>query len=169
MLAQIKKKATEYFAKSLPKFWNWLAWEVLFNKKSEKENILQWFVRQFFAVDSSGKPSVTITILFFVMTLIAIVTAIELKVAFSTIVTINSDGGREIQLKGISDNFYYLLGGLSMVVTYFFNDREKRVHGAAKSEETPTNLLEAQNPLENFKDKAVETINIIKKVKTKTK
>ena len=58
-----------------------------FPKKDKDENFFQYLARQTLLSDSSGKPSWTLTILAFVMSLVGVVTYFACKVAISKIIT----------------------------------------------------------------------------------
>lgn len=86
----------------------------LFPKKNEDENIFQYIVRQFYFTDSRGYPSLTVTILFFVMGIVLAVTIIECKLALLT-------------QKGFSVSFLSLVISLAVVITTFYRQRQKGI------------------------------------------
>ena len=97
----------------------------LFPKKDKDENIFQYIARQALLSDSSGKPSWTLTILAFVMGLVGIVTYFACRVAISTVVIFDPATGAKVSegCKGFQPEFMYLIIGLSVVITFFFQQR----------------------------------------------
>jgi len=92
----------------------------MFPPKLQRENILQYILRQFFVPDSSGRPSITVSILFFVMAIVAAVTAVEIENAKVLV--------KEIP-HGFSSDFMYLVIGLSIVITGWYRQRQNKING----------------------------------------
>ena len=107
----------------------------LFPKKTEHENILQYLIRQLFIPDASGKPSITVTILFYVMLVVGIVTFVETKNA-QVITKQTQDNITISQPTGYSENFLYLIIGLSVVITSFYRGRQNKVGSSEEGEKT---------------------------------
>jgi len=96
----------------------------LFPKKSKYENIFQYIIRQFYIPDSRGYPSLTVTILVFVMILTAIVAHTEIVNAqFITMIK-----GVKAPV-GFSDTFIYWMIGLSVVITGWYRQRQNKANG----------------------------------------
>lgn len=97
-----------------------------FPEKKVTENFIQYMLRQIYFSDTSGRPSVTVTILLFVMFIVGIVAGIESTVALSQVKTVKPDGTTITMLKGFGSEFMYLMIALSVVITKYFNDRSER-------------------------------------------
>jgi hypothetical protein len=82
-------------------------------------------LRQLYVADSNGKPSITVTILFYVMTLLAVVTYIE---SINALKTIEVTTGETVTVapKGFSDAFMMMIIGLSIVVTTYYRQRQNK-------------------------------------------
>lgn len=92
----------------------------LFPPKNPAENILQYFMRQLLVADAKGNPSFTTTILAYVMILVGIVTYVEMKNAQILV------AGKPV---GFTDTFLYLIIGLSIVITGWYRQRQKKQEG----------------------------------------
>lgn len=109
--------------------------------KKSTENILQYIFRQFLLTDSTGHPSITVSILLFVMILVAWVTYTEVEMA-KTIVNQTP--------VGFSENFMYLIISLSVVITGFYRARQNK-HGSSEEGEARPGFVE--NVIEIVKGK----------------
>ena len=100
-------------------------------------------IRQLMMPDSSGNPSLTVTILFFVMGIVGVVTYVETKIALTYKMISTGDGSTSMALHGYSELFYWLLISLAGVVITYFNSREKRRKAAEGEQEDSmmTNLM----------------------------
>ena len=114
----------------------------LFPKKSVKENILQYIVRQFLMPDSSGRPSLTVTILVFVMAIVAVVCFVEIQLAQTIVTKVSKLGEKTTAPLGFSDNFLYLVIGLSIVITGWYRSRQNKINSNEPGE-TPAGVLGA--------------------------
>ena len=100
----------------------------LIPSKSKSENAIQYLLRQLYLSDSRGLPSITVTILFFVMGIVAAVTGLEIEMAkrmVETTVTMGTTITKTIKPLGFSDNYLYLVIGLSIVITSWYRIRQK--------------------------------------------
>ncbi len=101
--------------------------KVLFNKRQPQESIFNFLIRQFYFSDSNGKPSMHITILVFIMSMIGYMVIIESRVALSQVITQDPETKKIlIGMKGFSSEFIYLMITLATIVTAFFSSRSKR-------------------------------------------
>lgn len=137
--------------------------EKLFPRKTASENFIQYIVRQFYVADSNGKPSITTTILMFVMTLVAVIAGVEMTVALSHVKVTAANGTVTESLRGISSEFMYLLIALSVVITKFNNDRAARQGQGAQSGQTQSaGADQPTTTAESIIDKAVGVVTKIK-------
>lgn len=115
-----------------------------FPKKDRDENVCQYLARQVLLSDSSGKPSWTLTILAFVMGLVGIVTYFACKVAISKAITFDPATGAKVSesCKGFQPEFMYLIIGLSVVITFFFQQRaiSKSKDKSVEPDNTPVDI-----------------------------
>lgn len=111
----------------------------LFPKKNDKENIFQYLLRQLYVSDSAGRPSLTVTILMFVMSIVGVVTFVEIKNAI-TMVKYFDGAGKIIKIAphGFSDLFMYLVIGLSIVITGWYRQRQNKVFSNEPGEVLPS-------------------------------
>lgn len=101
-------------------------WTFAISKPNAKENVFQYMFRQLILTDSAGNPSWTVTVLFFVMIINAVVLYAEYQLALSPVMTYTPEGKIATwQLKGFSTEFYYLILSLSVVITGLFRARQK--------------------------------------------
>jgi len=105
-----------------------------FPRKGTNENVVQYILRQFYLTDSKGTPSLTITILFFVMVLVAIVTFVECQVALSWVYVYSAGALIGKHLAGFSVTFLSLIISLSVVITTFYRQRQNKVGSDEKGE-----------------------------------
>lgn len=119
----------------------------LFPKKGPKENIFQYILRQFLLSDSYGKPSWTITILVYTLGLVAFVAFIESKVALTTQTIYDVNSGKVISqgAKGFSSEFLYLVIGLSVIITAFFQSRSVKQAKEESQKETSITQVPENN------------------------
>ena len=101
--------------------------QFLFPVKNEKENIIQYIFRQFYICDSSGQPSLTVSVLFYVMILVAIITFVEVQNAKVWITQTLDDKTVLSKPLGFSDHFLYLAVILSGVVTTYYRSRQNKI------------------------------------------
>lgn len=112
-------------------------WWQIFSPRRPGENILQWAIRQLYLVDSSGNPSITVTILFYVMGIVGVVIGVSIDVALSDVTIM--DGEKVItQKRGFSPEIIYLVAGLSVIINMFFKARE----GLRKGQEGDDTFLD---------------------------
>ena len=97
----------------------------LFPTKNAQENVFQYILRQFLLSDSFGRPSWTVTILVYTMALVGAVSYVQFKVALSAVSTIDATGTHITMLKGFSSEYMYLVIGLSIIITAFYQKRSK--------------------------------------------
>ena len=136
----------------------------IFPPKKMTENFVQYIIRQTYLSDTSGRPSLTVTILLFVMGIVAYAAGTEFALALSKVTTIKPDGTTITAMKGFSSEFMYLLIALSVVITKYFNDRSARYmhNGVEVPANTPdTTELTPQTIIE----KAVGMVSKIKGAK----
>jgi hypothetical protein len=93
--------------------------------KTPQENILQYILRQFLISDSSGNPSITVTILIYVMVLIGVVAGVEVRNAM-TMVNFYDMAGHIARTapNGFSQPFLYLIISLSIVITSWYRIKQ---------------------------------------------
>lgn len=113
----------------------------LFPAIKESENFLQYIFRQLFIPDSKGKPSITVTILFFVMLMVGVVAYTETQNAQVMITQQTEDKVLITKPLGYTDNFYYLVILLSGTITAFYRSRQNKV-GSEEPGETKPGLLD---------------------------
>lgn len=99
----------------------------LFPRKKANENVVQYIIRQFYVPDSKGTPSLTVTILFFVMVLVSIVTFVECQIALSWVYSYAAGVLVNKQLTGFSVSFLSLIISLSVVITAFYRQRQRGI------------------------------------------
>jgi len=110
----------------------------LFPRKSENENVIQYILRQFYLSDSKGTPSLTVTILGFVMLIVGVVTIIEAKMALMPIQVLDATGKIvKTMPNGFSVSFLSLVISLSVVITAFYRQRQRGI------QETPDQVLDS--------------------------
>lgn len=114
----------------------------IFTKPNSREGLFQFILRQFMLSDSKGNPSWTITILVFVMLLIAYVTHYSTVIALSQIATLDPTTGKVIGtcLKGYATEFWYLIISLAVVITTAFNAKSAAQQAADTGVE-PTGIV----------------------------
>lgn len=105
-----------------------------FPRKGANENVVQYILRQFYLTDSKGTPSLTVTILFFVMVLVVIVTFVECQVALSWVYVYSAGVLIGKHLAGFSVTFLSLIISLSVVITTFYRQRQNKVGSDEKGE-----------------------------------
>lgn len=113
----------------------------LFPPKNEKENIFQYIIRQFYLCDTSGRPSLTVTILVYVMALVGIVTGVILNNSMFVTQMIAADGAVSINLFGIPDAFIYFVIGLSVVITGWYRQKQNKVGSDEPGEVIPSGII----------------------------
>lgn len=107
----------------LKKVWRWI-----FPKRSYKENLIQYIIRQFLVCDSNGVPSVTTTVLYYSMIIVAIVVWVEVKLALSSVETLNPETHLIVKgFKGFSTEFLWLIFVLVTIITAYAQARSKRI------------------------------------------
>jgi hypothetical protein len=94
----------------------------ILTKKSDSENIFQFGMRQFLPPDSGGKPSWQLLIVLWALVIMSFVTAAEIQVALSWVMTY-SDKGQVLTKKmhGFSEAFIYFImifGGIVSGLVY---------------------------------------------------
>jgi len=104
---------------------------------SDKEGVIGFVLRQVLLPDSSGQPSWTITITFYVLALIAMVSKYEFDMCKSLVEKFDPNTGMIISrtVKGFSTEYWALLGTLTVSITYLFRQRNKDINA---STEEPT-------------------------------
>jgi len=104
---------------------------------SDKEGVIGFVLRQVLLPDSSGQPSWTITITFYVLALIAMVSKYEFDMCKSLVEKFDPNTGMIISrtVKGFSTEYWALLGTLTVTITYLFRQRNKDINA---STEEPT-------------------------------
>lgn len=105
-----------------------------FPKKGVNENVIQYIIRQFYLTDSKGVPSLTVSILFFVMAIVAIVTFVECQIALSCVYVYSAGVLVGKHLAGFSITFLSLIISLSVVITTFYRQRQNKVGSDEKGE-----------------------------------
>jgi len=110
--------------------------------KNAKENLLQYIMRQFLIPDSSGNPSITSTILFFTMALIAAITLTEIKNSQVWISTVMDKTTTISKPLGFSDHFLYLIILLSGTITAYYRSRQNKLNSNEAGEKS-SNLISA--------------------------
>jgi len=95
-------------------------------KKTDTENIFQHAIRQLLPPDSSGKPSWQLFIVLWALVIMSYVTAAEIQVALSWVITY-SEKGQVLTKKmhGFSEAFIYFIMIFGGVVSGLFYKREK--------------------------------------------
>jgi hypothetical protein len=98
----------------------------ILTKKSDSENIFQFGMRQFLPPDSGGKPSWQLLIVLWALVIMSFVTAAEIQVALSWVMTY-SDKGQVLTKKmhGFSEAFIYFIMIFGGIVSGLFYKREK--------------------------------------------
>ena len=87
-----------------------------FPPKNLQENIFQYILRQFYLTDSKGNPSLTSTLVAYVMILVGIVSLVEIK-----------NAQLHDKVNGFSDMFMYLIIILSALLTREYRNRQKTI------------------------------------------
>jgi hypothetical protein len=87
-----------------------------FPPKNTQENIFQYILRQFYLTDSKGNPSLTSTLVAYVMILVGIVSLVEIK-----------NAQLHDKVNGFSDMFMYLIIILSALLTREYRNRQKTI------------------------------------------
>lgn len=151
-----KKTEAQEKPKKIDGFKNFL--RHAFPDKKLSENFAQYLFRQMYVPDSNGRPSITTSILMFVMILIGVVAATEITVALSRVTVTAPDGTVTTSLKGVGAEFMYLLIALSVVVTKFNNDRATRIAKEGVDQRGDAGTAGAEGII----DKAVEMVSKIK-------
>jgi len=105
------------------------------------EGIVGFTLRQILLPDSTGNPSWTITITFYVLALIAMVSKYEFDMCKSLVEKFDPNTGMIISrtVKGFSTEYWALLGTLTVSITYLFRQRNKDINASnenASSENT---------------------------------
>jgi len=100
----------------------------IFPRKGKNENVIQYILRQFYISDSRGNPSLTVTILVFVMAIVAAVTFVECRMALMMTYVYDA-AGRVIgsHPTGFSITFLSLVISMSAILTYFYRQRQNKV------------------------------------------
>lgn len=95
--------------------------QFIFVKPNEKESIIQWLLRNILIPDSSGTPSWTYTLSFWIMIIMSVVTTIEVKVATSLIKVMDPNTGKIIseQMKGFDQGFFICVVTLLGAIVFF--------------------------------------------------
>lgn len=107
-------------------------------KKTEQENIIQYFLRQLLVSDSYGNPSITTTILYFVMIIIGVVVWAEVKNSFQVVEVLDKEKGILTKgVKGFSSEFLYLVMSIAVVITYFYRSRQDKFGSEEPGEVIP--------------------------------
>lgn len=98
----------------------------LLTKKTETENIFQHAIRQLLPPDSGGKPSWQLFIVLWALVIMSYVTAAEIQVALSWVVTYSEKGHvLTKKMHGFSEAFIYFIMIFGGVVSGLFYKREK--------------------------------------------
>jgi hypothetical protein len=120
------------------------------------ESLFQFIIRQFLLPDSSGNPSITITISSIITAMSMYVVAISSKIAMTPIKKYDPITGKLIMvaLQGYPAEFWYFLITMFTAVTYLYKQRQD-AKSPIDSGDLDTNTILT---------KAVEIIN---KIKTK--
>ncbi len=112
------------FGKKIIKILRWL-----FPPKNKNENVFQYIIRQFWLCDSRGNPSITVTILVYVLVLVGSVAWIEsmnaIKMKTTEIVKASGEIIKTAMPTGFSDTFLVLVIGLTVVITAWYRQRQK--------------------------------------------
>lgn len=98
-----------------------------FPKKGVNENVIQYIIRQFYLTDSKGVPSLTVSILFFVMILVAVVAFVECQIALSWVYVYSAGVLVGKHLAGFSITFLSLVISLAVVITTYYRQRQNKV------------------------------------------
>lgn len=130
-------------------FFGWL-----FTRKSDQENVFQFGIRQFLPPDSSGKPSWQLFIVLWALVIMSYVTAAEIQVALSWVMTY-SEKGQVLTKKmhGFSEAFIYFIMIFGGVVSGLFYKREKDRKNADDTNSTdmaPGILTSIKDRVSNF-------------------
>jgi len=123
-------------------------------RKSDNENILQFGMRQFLPPDSSGKPSWQLFIVLWALVIMSYVTAAEIQVALSWVMTY-SEKGQVLTKKmhGFSEAFIYFIMIFGGVVSGLFYKREKdrkNADGTNSTDMAPGILTSIKDRVSNF-------------------
>lgn len=110
-----------FFKRVYDFFFGWVL-----TRKSDNENLLQFGMRQFLPPDSGGKPSWQLFIVLWALVIMSYVTAAEIQVALSWVMTY-SEKGQVLTKKmhGFSEAFIYFIMIFGGVVSGLFYKREK--------------------------------------------
>lgn len=100
---------------------------LFFPKKNPNENIFQYILRQFWLCDSRGNPSITVTILVYVMALVGAVSYVACKNAMQ-VITVYDAAGKIVKTipQGFNDTFLVLVMGLTIVITGWYRQRQNK-------------------------------------------
>ena len=139
----VKKGTIKSKRKKVPKQGKFMKFlKNMFPKKTVYENIFQYIIRQFLMPDSSGRPSLTVTILVFVMAIVAVVCFVEIQLAQTIVTKVSKLGEKTTAPLGFSDNFLYLVIGLSIVITGWYRSRQNKINSNEPGK-TPAGVLGA--------------------------
>jgi len=110
---------------------------LFFPKKNPNENIFQYVLRQLWLCDSRGNPSITVTILVYVMALVGAVSYVACYNAMQ-LVTFYDAAGKVIKTapQGFADTFLVLVMGMTIVITGWYRQRQNK--GGLKSDSVGT-------------------------------
>ena len=108
----------------------------LFPHKNPLESVFQYIIRMFYLSDASGRPSLTSTVLFYVMILVGIVTFIECSIALTPTFIYANGMLVKAYLTGFSVSFLSLIISLSVVITAFYRQRQNKI-GSEEPGELP--------------------------------
>lgn len=138
-------------------------WRSILPKLSDKENVIQYVIRQFLICDSSGNPSVTTTIIYVVMGLILYVAFINSQVALNMETVIDPETHKVVgqKMQGFSSEFMYLIISLSVVITGLYNARQKRINNSSDNTDNTSEGPSTEEPKEGVIDKISNVVNKI--------
>jgi hypothetical protein len=102
------------------------AMRFLFPPKKPTENIFQYIVRQCFLCDSTGRPSITVTILIYTMLLFGAVVGVACTNAL--VMKTITDAAKIVSVEptGFSDTFLVMMMGLTVILTGVYRQRQKK-------------------------------------------
>lgn len=121
------------------------------------ESIFQFIIRQFLLPDSSGDPSITITISSIITALCIYVVAISGQIAMTPVIKYDPATGNVISqsVQGFPDPFWYFMITIFAAVTYLYKQRQESKNTSVDTGDVDTNSI------------LTKAIEIINKIKTK--
>jgi hypothetical protein len=121
------------------------------------ESIFQFIIRQFLLPDSSGNPSITITISCIITALCMYVVIISGHIAAQPVLKYDPATGNLISqsLQGFPDAFWYFMITIFAAISYLYKQRQESKNSSVDTGDIDTNAI------------LTKAIEIINKIKTK--